>query len=67
MAIKAEPIATTAPKHRLTILDDKGETKNHSMMDLNRDAHGLQAGAKRRRAGIMKQVTDVVSAALKRA
>jgi len=64
---KDEKPAVPLKKHRLSILDEHGRTKQQSMMELNRDAQGLQLGAKRRRQGIMKQVTDVVSAALKRA
>lgn len=67
---KTENIEETveAPKKvRLTILDEKGQTKKPNLMELNRDAHALHAGKEARRKGILKRVTDYVTAELKRA
>lgn len=67
---KTEKIEETveAPKKvHLTILDEKGQTMKPNLMQLNRDAHALHAGKEARRKGILKRVTDYVTAELKRA
>jgi hypothetical protein len=64
---KMEEMTEAPKKVVLTILDEQGRTKNHSLMELNRDAQGIQSGAKKRRLSIMKRITEFVGQELKQA
>lgn len=61
-----KPSAEAPKKFHLTSLNEKGETKVHNMMELNRDAQALQLNAKRRRDAVAKQVKELVIASMKR-
>jgi len=64
----ADEAPVEAPKKvYLTILDEKGQTKAPNLMELNRTAQGLHAGKEARRKGLLKRVTEYVTAELKRA
>lgn len=61
-----KPATEASKKFHLTSLNEKGETKVHNMMELNRDAQALQLNAKRRRDAVAKQVKELVIASMKR-
>lgn len=60
-------MAEEPKKHFITIVDKDGKYAPQPLAQCNAEADGLRMGARKRRAGILKRITEMVSAELKRA